>query len=73
MVRSTNAGYRSIKRGLCGPVGRGNRSIDGIYTPAFSRARGVSKVYLFFLLLIGFKGLSSIYNTVLDNSYDNIL
>jgi hypothetical protein len=37
----------------------------------FSRARGLT-IYLFFLLIIGFKGCI-VYNTVLENLYDNIL
>jgi hypothetical protein len=36
-VRSSGA----QKDGFGGPVGRENRRIDEIYTPAFSRARGV--------------------------------
>jgi hypothetical protein len=60
MVRSTNAREGSIKRGFGGPVGRGNRSIDEIYTPAFSRARGVTKVYLFFFSINRVRGLISI-------------
>jgi hypothetical protein len=34
----------------------GNGSIDGIYTPVFSRARGTTKDISFFIRLIGFKG-----------------
>jgi hypothetical protein len=37
------------------------------------RARGVSNSISFFLLIIGFKGYKLSNNTVLDNSYDNIL
>jgi hypothetical protein len=37
------------KKMVCWAVKWGNRSIDEIYTPAFSRARGVTKVYLFLL------------------------
>jgi hypothetical protein len=40
MLRSSNAGYRSIKRVVLGERGRGNQGIDEIYTPVF-RARGV--------------------------------
>jgi hypothetical protein len=38
----------------------------------FARARGLQCIS-FFLILIGFKGCIVYYNTVLDNSYDNIL
>jgi hypothetical protein len=37
-----------------------------------SRARGLLKGISFFIRLIGLEGLS-IYNTELENSYDNIL
>jgi hypothetical protein len=38
-VRSSGA----QKDGFGGPVGRGNRSIDGIYTPAFRARAGSTK------------------------------
>jgi hypothetical protein len=50
-------------------------SIDEIYTPVFSRARGVFTVYLFFFRLIGFKGLSYItlgYRTHMTISFEHL-
>jgi hypothetical protein len=41
MVQSTNSDLGRIKKDFGGQGSGGNRSIDEIYTPAFSRARGV--------------------------------
>jgi hypothetical protein len=49
----------------------GNRSIVKTILLSFARA-GLTKIYLFFYYLIGFKGLSSI-TLGLENLYDNIL
>jgi hypothetical protein len=43
-----------------------------VYSCFFARARDLLKCNSFFLLLIGLEG-NSLYNTVLENSYDNIL
>jgi hypothetical protein len=42
MLRSNNAGKRSIKRVLVGERGRGNRSIVKLYSCFFAHARGLT-------------------------------
>jgi hypothetical protein len=50
-------GFGENKKGTVEGSGEGkNGSIDEIYTPVSSRARGVLTVYLFFIKLIGYKG-----------------
>jgi hypothetical protein len=48
MLRSSSVREGNTKRGCVGAVGRGNRSIDGIYTPAFRARAGLTKMSLFF-------------------------
>jgi hypothetical protein len=73
VVRSANAGKRSIKKDRVGAGGRGKGSIDKIYTPAFRARAGSTKDIFFFIRLMGFKGIKLIYNLGFGNSYDNIL
>jgi hypothetical protein len=63
MRRSLSPAEGRIKRVCVGMEGAGkweNTYAKQKYTPAFSRARGVTKYNSFFLIIIGFKGLSSI-------------
>jgi hypothetical protein len=53
-------------------VGGGNGSIEKLYSCFFARARGLL-VYIFFFYYNRVLGLIVLYNTVLENSYDNIL
>jgi hypothetical protein len=76
MMRSINSREGRIKRVPCGSKGGLKRGYTGakrkVYSCFFARARDLLSVTLFFLILIGFKGCS-LYNTVLENLYDNIL
>jgi hypothetical protein len=75
MARSASPGKGGQKEGGLVTWERGNKGIveqSKTILLWFARARGLTND-IFFLLIIGLEGLSSIYNTVLGNSYDNIL
>jgi hypothetical protein len=60
MLRSSNAGLGSIKRGLLGERERGKRGVYScfakVYSCFFARARGLT-IYLFFFSINRVKGL----------------
>jgi hypothetical protein len=73
VVRSANAGKRSIKKDLVDASGRGKQKYSETILLLFRARAGSTKDIFFFIRLMGFKGIKLIYNLGFGNSYDNIL